>query len=190
MAAIGFQPIKEEGFILSLSPENEKALGEYIEFIEEMESQGEHYLGPHFIHHHEDFGHTLHFLEDCNEGHFILYQAECRIEADRKRTEGDKKRNDLFGITEHISGNDDWSVSLDPSCFSNFARFAGGTSPNRLADANAIAYTVASRGYYHILIVVVKNVKKGDAMQYYYRGLADEMKYKKIPSVEIPCSTK
>lgn len=115
-----------------------------------------------------------------------MYQAECRIEADRKKIDGKKKRNDLFQITEHISGNDEWSVSLDPKAFSNFARFAGGTSPNRLSDANAIAFTVAARGYYHILIVVIKDVKKGDAMQYYYRGLADELKYKKIPPVDIP----
>lgn len=151
-----------------------------------MESNGDHYLGPHFLHEHDDAGLTLHYFEDRKSGDFILYQAECRIEADRKRTDGHEIRNDLFGITEHISGNDDWSVSLDPQRFSNFARFAGGTSPNRLLDANAIAFTVEAAGYYHILIVVIKDVKKGDAMQYYYRGLADELKYKKIPSVDVP----
>ena len=112
-----------------MSTTNERILCDYIKYIKEIETRGEHFLGPHFLHKHEGgAGYALHLEQDCSKGHFLLYQAECRIEADRIASDGNSKRDDLFGMMEHITGKDDWSCSLDPKRYSNFARFVGGVS--------------------------------------------------------------
>ena len=120
------------------------------------------------------------------EGNFLFYQAQVVLEGDRI-VEGDT-RDDLFSLTEHKSDTNEWSCSLDPKVYSNFGRYIGGVSPTCLDDANCIAYTVQAGGFYHIIIVIIKNIKAGDALQYYYKGLADESFYKKIEPVPVPSS--
>jgi hypothetical protein len=91
-----------------------------------------------------------------------------------------------FALLEHATGRDEWSVCLDPSKYSNFARYAAGVSPKHLSDANAFAFTVAAAGYYHIIVVMETDQPAGVAPQYYYRGLAGEEAYTKIPDVQPP----
>jgi hypothetical protein len=49
-----------------------------------------------------------------------------------------------------------------------------------------MAFTVVADGHYHIVIILIKEGKAGDALTYYYGGLKDEKKYNKIPSVSPP----
>lgn len=178
--------MKDEEYVTKLSKANEATLLNYIMFLQEQEAINKHYLGPHFCYKHHGIGYTLHVTQDIGKGHFFLYQAHCRFEGDRRASinEGDSDEpDDLFHLVSHATDNDSWSVVLDCKETCNFARYVGGTSPTRLDDANCMAFTVAVDGFYQILIVVVKDCKAGDALQYYYRGLKGESKYRKIPPV-------
>jgi hypothetical protein len=187
---------KLKNYITPLSEENEETLTNYLNYLhEEFEAKGRYYLGPHFVHEHEGAGFVLHMQRGCSAGHFIVYTGECTFEGDRNTSSiSNKTPDDLFALVEHISGRDEWGVCLDPTRYSNFARYVAGVSPKNLNDANCFAYTVAAAGFYHIIIVAEKRLLPGVAPQYYYRGLKGEEHYKKIPDVPPPpsldCKTK
>lgn len=124
-------------------------------------------------------------------GHFIVYLGHAKHEGDKREEKLKEavlwKQNDLFTLIQHQSGRDELEVVLDPSKASNIGRYVSGVSPDRLSDANSMAFVVEVDGVYHLIIVAFRDCKAGEALQYHYGGLDDESKsYIKLPDVTPP----
>lgn len=172
-----------------MSDYNREVFEDYLDYLQDLEENKEHFLGPHFCHDHGENtgGYALHLTEGCKRGHFLTYNGRCKMIGDEDH---DDDADDLFDILRHASRDERFTVCLDPSAESNFGRYVGGVSATKAyKDANCVPFIVAANGYYHVLIVATKDCEPGEALQYYYsRRNKEEKSYEKIPQIPPPGS--
>lgn len=200
ISRVGLFDVKDEGHVLHLSEVNQRVFKDYIDYVKKFTRNGQHYLGPFFCHYHSGSGYALHATRVIKPGEFLMYVGECKFEGDRRscrvqdgEIEEDDNENlredtqdDLFTLTHHKSGDDDFECVIDPKKYSNVGRYIGGVSPKNLNDANCMPFVVRVDEFYHIIIVVFKEIQPGGAALYYYRGLKGEKDFEKIPAVGVP----
>lgn len=193
---MGFFDVVHED-ILELSSENEAVLSEYFCKISKLEATGHHYLGPFLCHKDDSAGYSLYATTDLEVGTFIPYLGKLKTEGDRyderlksgEIVAGEDENNkdgapdDLYTLVRHASLNENWDILIDPSKESNHGRFAGGVNTKNLDHANCLPMTVKVHGMYYVILLVIKKIRAGQALQYNYGGLNDEKKYKKILDV-------